>query len=220
MSLRKYLTTIYKRKNFFDPTKNYSHIPQKLIIKYRNKKIINIGSGEEPLGDKVITLDRYTKSDIKANAISLPIKSNSFDLALSIAVLEHLKEPSQAIDEMCRILKPGGQVYIEIPFLQPFHSSPHDYFRATLPGLKHWCRQFKEIDSGVCVGSGSTVSWIMIEYTRLFFSQIPFIGLLVELGVRAISLPLKYLDKLIINQPNSHFSASAIYFHGQNPAKK
>lgn len=205
----------YRRKSFFDPTKNYSHHPSKLINKFSEQKILNVGAGKEKLGESVITLDKYEKVNITGDAISLPIKAKSFHLALSIAVLEHLKEPQTAVNELHRILKKNGEVYIEIPFIQPFHSSPHDYYRATLPGLKHWCREFKEIDSGVCVGPGSAVAWLNIEYSRLLFGEITIFGIFIELIVRLGLLPLKYLDKFLIKKDKAQISASAIYFHGK-----
>jgi SAM-dependent methyltransferase len=206
---------LYKRKSLFDPTKNYSNLPRKLIKKYSGKKILNIGSGDESLGDEVITLDKFEKARITADASRLPIKSESIDLALSIAVLEHLPEPAMAVEEMFRVLKPNAELYVEIPFLQPFHASPYDYFRATLPGLKYWCRHFKEIESGVCVGPGSAVAWLEIEYIRLWFGKIPLFGILFELIFRAWSLPLKFLDRFLIRRKDAPIAASAIYFHGK-----
>src|SRR3990170_2653917 len=120
MGLRTWLASrIYKRKTFLDPTKNYSVIPRSLIRRFTGKKIINIGAGKERLGKEVITIDRFETADILGDAQSLPIKSSSTDLVLSIAVLEHLKEPAVAVGEMNRVLRKGGEVYIEIPFLQP-----------------------------------------------------------------------------------------------------
>lgn len=211
------LAKFYKRKSLVDPTQNYSELPLDLAGKHKSKTLVNIGAGQERLGEHVITLDLYELADIHADAINLPIKSNSVDGAFSIAVLEHLKEPKQAVNELWRIIKPGGFVYIEIPFLQPFHSSPHDYYRATLPGLQHWCRDFQEIESGVCVGPGSTISWILIEYVRVWFGPIPVLGLVSELTTRALLLPFKYLDKFLINRPESAITASAIYFYGLKP---
>ena len=37
---------------------------------------------------------------------------------------------------MFRVLKPGGYIYSEVPFLQGFHADPDDYQRYTLQGLK------------------------------------------------------------------------------------
>jgi SAM-dependent methyltransferase len=213
------LTTIlkraYKRKTIFDPTKNYSDWPEKLVEKHKNKRVLDVGSGVSKLGNKVITIDRFEKADIKADAAFLPIKNNSVDLVFSIAVLEHLKEPYEAVREMHRVLKKDGEAYIEIPFLQPFHGSPNDYYRATLPGLKHWCRELTELESGVCVGPGSAVAWIEIEYVRLWFGKIPILGVLIEILFRLWSLPLKYLDKWFINRKEAQVIPSAIYFYGK-----
>lgn len=212
---RAWLETCYKRKSFMDPTQNYSHLPQDLVKRFTGKKILNIGAGKERLGESVITLDRLTAADIIGDAQNLPIKSSSVDLTISIAVLEHLKEPYRAIQEMERVLKKEGEIYIEIPFLQPYHASPNDYYRATLSGLKHWCRRFKEVTSGVCVGPGSAVAWLEIEYVKLWFGKIPLFGILAELLFRAWSLPLKYLDRFLIGKSEAHIGASAIYFHGK-----
>lgn len=215
MKIRDCLKLAYKRKSFLDPSLNYSQIASGLIEKFSGKNILNIGSGSEEFSDKVITLDKFEDADIRGDAMCLPITSGSIDLALSIAVLEHLPEPALAVKEMNRILTEGGEVYIEIPFLQPFHESPNDYFRATLEGLKHWCRDFEEIDSGVCVGPGSAVAWLEIEYIRLWFGKIPIIGLLIEILFRIWSMPLKYLDRFLLAKKDAHKTASAIYFHGR-----
>lgn len=215
MSFRNLLRHFYQPRSIFDPTKNHSQLQKMLINKYHGKYIIDVGSGKKRLANDVIAIDKFTKGDIVADALSLPIKSNSIDLALCIAVLEHLQEPYMAIEEIYRSLKNGGEVYIEIPFLQPFHASPNDFYRATLVGLKYWCRQFKEINSGVCVGPGSAIAWIEIEYVKLLFGEIPIVGLLSELLFRLWSLPLKYLDHRLIKKKDAHITASAIYFYGK-----
>jgi len=215
MSLRNQLKDHYQPRSFFDPTKNYSRIPQRLVEKYKDKTILDVGAGNRHLGENVITLDRFSQADISADALSLPIKPSSVEVVVSIAVLEHLKEPTQAINEMNRVLKKDGEVYLEIPFLQPFHASPNDFYRATLPGLKHWCRNFKELESGACVGPGSAVAWIEIEYLRLWFRHIPILGITAELLFRLWALPLKFLDYFLIKRKDAHITASAVYFHGK-----
>lgn len=44
----------------------------------------------------------------------LPFQDNSYDVVLSFAVLEHVKEPERAVNEICRVLKPGGMTYNRI----------------------------------------------------------------------------------------------------------
>ena len=45
---------------------------------------------------------------IMAEAESLPFRSNSFDVVLSTGLLEHFADPQPIVNEMARILKPGG----------------------------------------------------------------------------------------------------------------
>ncbi|OGU64570.1 MAG: hypothetical protein A2W30_05645 [Ignavibacteria bacterium RBG_16_36_9] len=121
----------------------------------------------------------------------------------------------KAIAEIWRILRPGGEIYVEVPFLQPYHSSPDDYYRTTQEGLKFWMKDFKEIKTGICVGPGSTVAWIIIEYVRLWFQNLPIFGVIIEVFVRIAVHPLKYLDQFIIKKRETHITASAVYFHGK-----
>ncbi len=213
--MRKNLAKLYKRKSLFDPTHNYSHIVKHMVEDLSKKRILNVGAGKERLGDNVTTLDLYENADINADAVHLPFKSATFDAVISIAVLEHLKEPQQSIGEMYRVLKKGGEIYVEVPFLQPFHASPHDYFRVTQAGLRHWLKDFEEIKSGVCVGPGSSLAWISIEYTKLITKRLPGISLIAELLMRAWLLPLKIIDGWLVKDDQSHITASAIYFHGR-----
>ena len=52
---------------------------------------------------------------------ALPFQNNSFDLVISSAVLEHVKDLEKVVEEIFRILKPNGKIYQEIPnYLFPF----------------------------------------------------------------------------------------------------
>jgi len=51
---------------------------------------------------------------IVGDAEKLPFKANSFDVVMSFGLLEHFKDPPQAIDEMGRVLKPGGLFFADI----------------------------------------------------------------------------------------------------------
>ena len=64
-----------------------------------------------------------------------PIKSGSLRAIGCFAVLEHTRKPWLVVQEMQRMLKPGGQVFIDWPFLQPVHGYPSHFFNATREGL-------------------------------------------------------------------------------------
>lgn len=83
---------------------------------------------------------------ILGDAQALGIAGRVFDVVLCTEVLEHLPEPQQAIDEMFRVLKPGGTLLLTTRFLFPIHDAPHDYFRFTKYGLRHLLRRFEILE--------------------------------------------------------------------------
>lgn len=83
---------------------------------------------------------------ILGDAQALGLADGTFDVVLCTEVLEHLPEPQRAIDEMFRVLKPGGTVLLTTRFLFPIHDAPHDYFRFTKYGLRHLLRHFEILE--------------------------------------------------------------------------
>ena len=77
---------------------------------------------------------------------SLGIGGATFDNVLCTEVLEHLPAPQQAIDEMFRVLRPGGTLLLTTRFLFPIHDAPHDYFRFTKYGLRHLLQRFEILE--------------------------------------------------------------------------
>ncbi|NBT45706.1 MAG: class I SAM-dependent methyltransferase [Gammaproteobacteria bacterium] len=69
--------------------------------------------------------------DVWGSAEQLPFKDDSMDAILFTEVLEHLPHPGQALRECSRVLRPGGQLFLSVPFLNPLHEVPNDYHRFT-----------------------------------------------------------------------------------------
>ena len=92
---------------------------------------------------------------------------------------------------MSRVLKPGGKIYIEFPFLQPFHAAPHDYQRVTLSGLRELMKNFTELDVGICNGPGSAMCWIVSEFAAFLFHK-----------PRALSRLALYTTQLLLSPLN------------------
>lgn len=83
---------------------------------------------------------------IIGDAQALGIRDASFPVVLCTEVLEHLPEPQRAIDEIFRVLEPGGLLLLTTRFLFPIHDAPHDYFRYTKYGLRHLLRRFEIVE--------------------------------------------------------------------------
>lgn len=62
------------------------------------------------------TTDLYSPlADVKADICNLPFGDNSYDLILCNHVLEHIPNDTKAMQELYRVLKPGGMGIFQIP---------------------------------------------------------------------------------------------------------
>jgi len=83
--------------------------------------------------------------DIVGDIHKLPFPDNSQDAYVCIAVLEHVHDPIRAFEEMHRTLKPGGYLFLYVPFLYPYHPYPGyygDFWRFTDDTLRRLCEPF------------------------------------------------------------------------------
>lgn len=87
--------------------------------------------------------------DIVGDIHNLPFKDNSIDAILCMNVLEHVEEPSKAVKEIYRSLKPGGYCFIQVPFIFYYHPMAgyyKDYYRFTRDGLEYLLRDFSSME--------------------------------------------------------------------------
>lgn len=85
----------------------------------------------------------YPNVDVLSVNQRLPFADSSFDAVFSLDVLEHVNDPFLSAGEICRVLRPGGYLYVDLPFLQSEHGYPNHFFNATRSGLR---RLFTELD--------------------------------------------------------------------------
>ena len=78
-----------------------------------------------------LNLDPITNPDLLCDAHSLPIKTNCIEEIICAETLEHVRDPKKVLEEILRVLKPGGHCYLTIPFLFRIHADPQDFNRFT-----------------------------------------------------------------------------------------
>ncbi|TSC70631.1 MAG: methylase involved in ubiquinone/menaquinone biosynthesi [Parcubacteria group bacterium Gr01-1014_46] len=179
--------------------------------------ILNLGSGVTVVRPDIINVDFYPFQNVNfvADIANLPFAPASVDAIVCETVLEHVPNPKVVVTEMHRVLRPGGLIYIVVPFVFAFHSSPNDFYRWSKMGLQEELKDFKKIDSGIYYGAGHAVSWTLSEYLGTILSfgskklhQILFMIFLV------LTTPLSYLDFIFKKFKSSENIASCIYFIG------
>jgi SAM-dependent methyltransferase len=88
--------------------------------------------------DRIWSRLRHTGHRLRhEDAEALSFDDEQFDFVVSNDVLEHVNEPVAALAEMYRVLKPGGELFLSLPFR---HDCEHSVRRATLSaaGLRHF----------------------------------------------------------------------------------
>jgi len=104
---------------------------------------------------------------VQCDAMDLPFKDNSFDLILALDACEHFEDDQKSLNEMNRVLKPGGASIVTVPafmFLwSPHDDSFHHIRRYTRPELRS-----KLIKSGMTPLRVSYYSFFLMPPVWLF----------------------------------------------------
>ena len=75
----------------------------------------------------------------------------------------------KVVREIFRIaVKPGGIIYISVPFIFPFHADPDDFYHFSYQGID-LCEDFECIDSGFNRGPALTMHHLLVHFMAMLF---------------------------------------------------
>lgn len=183
-----------------------------------DKLIVSLGSGVKKIREDVVNIDFYPFSnvDLIADIYHLPFKDNSVDAIINEFVLEHTKYPKDIVKEIYRVLKPNGLLYLAVPFVASFHSSPDDYYRWSKNGLRELLKDFEEDEIGIRCGPTSAMVSVVNEWLATLFSfGFSFLHQIILIILMIITGPLKIIDYFIYKFSSSENIAYGFYFIGR-----
>jgi SAM-dependent methyltransferase len=106
--------------------------------------------------------------DIYSPLHKIPMEEGFFDAIICNAVMEHVENPEDVMGEFRRVCKPGGVLYLGVPFMQPEHLSPTDSQRYTIDGLKSLVNRhgFDVIQAEGIHSVYTTLGWMFTEWSN------------------------------------------------------
>jgi len=194
-----------------------NHIHDRQLKQYASEyfsgRLIDIGCSTKPYKDLLApyitehigvdheaTLHDKSNIDLFGTAYDIPVEDESFDSAISTAVLEHLEEPELALKECYRILKRGGVAIYSVPFIWHLHEAPRDFYRFSKYGLKYLFKKagFEIVEikalSGFWITFGQLFVYNIYRFNRGPLKYIPIIPAL-GLIIQGVSYLLDKIDK-------------------------
>ena len=122
----------------------------KLLSPSLSGKLMDFGSGSKPYRN-LFHVEQYIGVDIETSGHdhtheeidvfydgkTIPFPDQHFDSIFSSEVFEHIFNLDAILNELNRVLKPGGKMLITIPFVWDEHEIPYDFARYTSFGIQH-----------------------------------------------------------------------------------
>ena len=133
-------------------------------------RVLDAGCGNRPYetvlrGADVVGFDvpGNPHADLHGSIDAIPVEDATFDVVLCLQVLEHVPDPSAAVRELRRVVRPGGRVLLSTHGVYPFHPNPDDLWRWTHTGLERLFRTNAEWASvTVRPGAGTAATIAML----------------------------------------------------------
>ena len=170
---------------------------------------LDLGSAGRQLHPKLFGLDicRQRGVDCVASAESLPFMDQTFRVLVTQEVFEHLSNPWRAMQEVARVMKPGGLLYFQVPFVIGYHPGPTDFWRFTVEGVREIIETsgLKLESLEISVGAGTGMYRIAVEFFAIVVSS-PWRRLYLPMkGLAAfLCLPLRLGDLLARSSPQKN----------------
>lgn len=108
-----------------------------------------------------------TRIDLVSDITQIPAPDASFDAILCSEVLEHVPEPTHALDEFARLLKSGGCLILTAPFASNVHMAPYHFCSGFSKYWYHHHLESRGFEIQSLVANGDWYGLLRQEISRL-----------------------------------------------------
>lgn len=154
----------------------------KTALPFFRGRLLDVGCGHMPykstILDSTTNVSDYIGMDLSDNrsyanqpdlawdGAVIPLPDSSIDCAIATEVLEHCPYPDKTLAEINRILRPGGMLFITVPFIWMLHEVPYDEYRYTPFALRRLVEasNFKVLELSALGGWNASVAQFIANW--------------------------------------------------------
>lgn len=169
-------------------------------LNLQNARVLDVGGRLQPYRDLLPASCRYWSVDLRSTALvnavadaeSLPFQEKTFDLVICTQMLEYAPNPQQVVNEIHRVLAPGGTLLLSAPSIFP-RDSEYDRWRFFPAAYRSLMGQFSDLqilpEGGTIAGFMRTTAVFARNSARyealrlmLDFTLVPLLNVLGAIG--------------------------------------
>lgn len=140
----------------------------------------------------------------------MPAEFNGqFDVVICTAVLQYCNNPFKAAKKLLDVLKPGGHLFVEAPWVQGYCIDTPDKFRFSKDGLRVVFSDFDIQEIGTLIRPGSAWAYLAYQIAEDFTAN-RYVNFIVRNVVQFLLYPFRW-----INTHKPDFHAGAFYLIGR-----
>lgn len=121
-----------------------SFVSESAVSLKKGSRILDAGAGPCPYKSKFIHCvyestdfkDEHKILDFVCTLDKIPKNDEIYDAILCTEVLEHVEKPQEVINELYRITKKGGKLFLTVPQEWMVHQKPYNFYYFTNYGLE------------------------------------------------------------------------------------
>jgi SAM-dependent methyltransferase len=142
--------------------------------------VLEVGANNNRTGFKQYFIDtgaEYTGTDLTdgpdvdvacdLTKDSNPLPKNYFDLVVCCSVMEHVPNPWDMARCIGNLVKPGGKLYISVPWVWRYHPYPDDYYRFSFSAIRYLYPDFAWGNYAYSTEMENDIRWVTAESSNL-----------------------------------------------------
>ena len=159
-----------------------------------DRRVLNAGSSSVRYNMNCVNVDIRPKRnvDVICDIHNVPALPGQFDAIVCNAVLQYCQDPHSVALEFHRILKSGGYLFLDAPWIQPFCQDTVDRFRFSEDALKSLFSMFEIIEVGPSIRPGSAFAMLGVHIAGSLTAN-RYINWLLRKTVTACLFPFRWI---------------------------